>query len=203
VAGAERRVSELRAQPISDWPTRDRILLEASRLFAVHGFRGASTRAIAEQVGVRQPTLFKHFASKKAMLTELTVYDMHVPALHAQRAAASGGPAADRLAAYLAWDFEWYRTMPLDLRGVTETLVRSEGLVAAERALTRWNRALAAILRQGVASGEFAGGVTQFVPAVVETLSWRMVTEPDADEQSVDDAVRFVLGAVSARAAGR
>jgi AcrR family transcriptional regulator len=199
VAGAERRVAELRALPLAEWPTRDRILLEASRLFAAHGYRGASTRAIAERVGVRQPTLFKHFESKQAMLTELTVYDMHVPALHAQRSAADEGSAADRLAAYLAWDFEWYRTMPLDLRGISEALVRNEGLVAADRALARWNRAINLMLRQGVESGEFISGATRFVPTVVETLSWHMVMEPDAGEATVDDGVRFVLGAVLRR----
>jgi hypothetical protein len=93
--------------------------------------------------------------------------------------------------------------MPLDLRGVTETLVHSEGLVAAERALSRWKRAIGAILRQGVASREFSEGATRFVPTVVETLSWHMVTSTDAAEEAVDDAVRFVLGAVTRRSPGR
>jgi AcrR family transcriptional regulator len=196
VEEAERRVLDLRATPSPKWGTKDRILLAASQLFAVHGFRGASTRAIAEQVGVRQPSLFKHFASKRDMLNELAVFDMHVPAQHAQRAAAGDGPATDRLAAYLAWDFEWYRTMPFDLRGMTDDVVRSEGLADAQRALTKWTRSIKAILRQGVDSGEFAAGSVRFVPPVIETLSWHMVHSTSATGRTVDDGVRFVLASV-------
>ena len=199
VEQAERHARELRGMPEAEWDTRDRILLAASRLFAAHGFRGASTRAIAEQVGIRQPSLFKHFDSKRDLLRELTVFDMEVPAEHAHRSATAEGPAADRLAAYLAWDFEWYRTMPFDLRGMTDDLVKSEGLTEAKRAVTRWNRAVKAILKQGVESGEFDEGATRFVPTVVETLSWHMVQPTGVTGRTVDDGVRFVLAALVAR----
>jgi AcrR family transcriptional regulator len=196
VEEAERHVLELRRTPQADWETRDRILLAASHLFAMHGFRGASTRAIAEQVGIRQPSLFKHFDSKRDMLRELTVFDMEVPADHAQRAASGEGPAVDRLAAYLAWDFEWYRTMPFDLRGMTDDVVRSEGLTDAQRAVARWTRAVKAILKQGVEAGEFTEGATRFVPPVIETLSWHMVKTAGVTGRTVDDGVRFVLAAL-------
>ena len=201
VEQAERRVLELRETPRRKWGTKDRILLAASQLFAVHGFRGASTRAIADQVGVRQPSLFKHFDSKLEMLGELAVFDMHVPADHAHRAAAGEGPATDRLAAYLAWDFEWYRTMPFDLRGMTDDLVKSEGLTDAQRAVARWNRAIKAILKQGVGSGEFAEGSVRFVPPVIETISWHMVHSNNVTGKTVDDGVKFVLAAVIGPAA--
>lgn len=199
VERAERHALVLRDLPEAEWETRDRILLAASRLFAAHGFRGAPTRAIAEQVGIRQPSLFKHFDSKRDMLRELTVYDMEVPAEHARRAASADGPAVDRLAAYLAWDFEWYRTMPFDLRGMTDDLVKSEGLTEAQRAVTRWQRAIKAILKQGVASGEFDDGATRFVPTVIETLSWHMVQPAGVTGGTVDDGVRFVLAALLSR----
>ncbi|HEX5017334.1 MAG TPA: TetR/AcrR family transcriptional regulator [Actinomycetes bacterium] len=199
VEEAERRVLDLRATPKTNWGTKDRILLAASQLFALHGFRGASTRAIAEQVGVRQPSLFKHFDSKREMLGELAVFDMHVPAAHAQRAAAGDGPATDRLAAYLAWDFEWYRTMPFDLRGMTVDLVKSEGLTDAQRAVGKWTRAIRAIMKQGVESGEFVEGSVRFVPPVIETISWHMVHSSNVTGKTVDDGVRFVLAAVIGR----
>ena len=199
VEDAERHVLELRSTPKGKWGTRDRILLAASQLFAVHGFRGASTRAIAEQVGIRQPSLFKHFESKREMLGELAVFDMHVPAAHAQRAAAGDGPATDRLAAYLAWDFEWYRTMPFDLRGMSDDVVKTEGLTEAQKAVSRWNRSIRAILKQGVQSDEFAEGAVRFVPPVIETVSWHMVHSPSATGKTVDDGVRFILAAVLSR----
>ncbi len=196
VENAERHVLELRAKRPSSWATRDRILLEASRLFATHGFRGASTRQIAEQVGIRQPSLFKHYPSKRAMLAELAVYDMDVPARHAEVVARTAGSAVDRLAGYVAWDLEWYRTMPFDLRGMTEALVRSEGLTSAQNALTRWSTAVTQMLQQGVESGDFAARAVPFVPIALETLSWHMVNSKGATESTVDDAVEFLLAAV-------
>jgi len=195
VENAEGHVIELRAKRPSRWATRDRILLEASRLFATHGFRGASTRQIAEQVGIRQPSLFKHFASKRAMLAELAVYDMDVPARHAEVAASTGGSAVDRFAGYVAWDLEWYRTMPFDLRGMTEDLVRSEGLTTAQAALARWHAAVTHMLNQGVESGDFAETAVPFVPSALETLSWHMVNNRGATESTVDQAVEFLLAA--------
>lgn len=201
---AERHIRQLHSTQQTRWATRDRILLEASRLFATHGFRGASTRQIAERVGVAQPSLFKHFTSKRAILAELAVYDMDVPARHAEQAARADGSAVDRFAGYLAWDLEWYRTMPFDLRGMTEDLVRSEGLSDAQAALTRWHRAIDQLLRQGVDAGEVAAGAVPFLPTVIETLSWHMVHAEDATEASVHDAVEMVLAAalVSSRDVG-
>ena len=47
---------------------RDRLLRAAHDVFAAEGFRGATTRRIAEQAGVNEVTLFRHFASKEALL---------------------------------------------------------------------------------------------------------------------------------------
>jgi AcrR family transcriptional regulator len=204
VETAEQHVLALRGTPPAHWTTRDRILLEASRLFATHGFRGASTRQIAERVGVAQPSLFKHFRSKRAILAALAVYDMDVPARHAEQAARSEGSAVDRFAGYVAWDFEWYQAMPFDLRGMTEDVVTSEGLLDAQAALRRWHEAIDQLLQQGVAAGEFAASAVPFLPTVIETLSWHMVHAADASTTNVDDAVELVLAAtlVSARDVG-
>lgn len=48
--------------------TELRILKAASRLHGERGFRGTTTRAIAEAAGVNEVTLFRHFASKKDLL---------------------------------------------------------------------------------------------------------------------------------------
>lgn len=51
-------------------PLRDRILRAATELYAETGFRGATTRQIAQRAGVNEVTLFRHFGSKTALLHE-------------------------------------------------------------------------------------------------------------------------------------
>ena len=47
---------------------RNRILDAAARVYAQHGFRGATTRLIANEAGVNEVTLFRTFGSKGELL---------------------------------------------------------------------------------------------------------------------------------------
>lgn len=49
---------------------RDRILGAAAEVYSETGFRGATTRRIAERAGVNEITLFRHFGSKTRLLRE-------------------------------------------------------------------------------------------------------------------------------------
>ncbi|HEV8150952.1 MAG TPA: helix-turn-helix domain-containing protein [Gemmatimonadales bacterium] len=51
-------------------PLRDKILHAATELYAETGFRGTTTRQIAQRAGVNEVTLFRHFGSKTALLSE-------------------------------------------------------------------------------------------------------------------------------------
>ncbi|MDR6319498.1 TetR/AcrR family transcriptional regulator [Actinoplanes couchii] len=50
---------------------RDEILDAAAELFAQRGYAATSTRLIAERVGIRQASLYYHFANKEQILAEL------------------------------------------------------------------------------------------------------------------------------------
>jgi AcrR family transcriptional regulator len=66
------RVGRPRATPSASTGTpRDEILDAAAALFAERGYAGTSTRAIAERVGIRQASLYYHFAGKDEILLEL------------------------------------------------------------------------------------------------------------------------------------
>ncbi|MDJ0553221.1 MAG: TetR/AcrR family transcriptional regulator [Microcoleaceae cyanobacterium MO_207.B10] len=55
----------------SETQTRTRILKAAQKLFARHGYDGTTTRDLAQEAGVAEGTLFRHFTNKKAILIEL------------------------------------------------------------------------------------------------------------------------------------
>lgn len=50
---------------------RAQILEAAAHVFAQHGFRGATTRAIAQAAGVAEGTLFRYFPTKRHLLLAL------------------------------------------------------------------------------------------------------------------------------------
>jgi AcrR family transcriptional regulator len=73
---------------------RAQILEAAARIFARHGFRGATTRQIAREAGVAEGTLFRYFPTKRhlllAMFEALTVQPIQrhlqaLPAMEPQR----------------------------------------------------------------------------------------------------------------------
>lgn len=71
--------------PASD--SRERILEAAARVYAQYGFRGATTRLIAQEAGVNEVTLFRLFGSKAQLFDELLNKQLHastVPLLPAE-----------------------------------------------------------------------------------------------------------------------
>lgn len=55
----------------SNDPAREEILKASAELFGEFGYKGTSTRQIAERVGMRQPSLFHHFGKKENILIAL------------------------------------------------------------------------------------------------------------------------------------
>lgn len=64
---------------------REEILDAAAQLFSEQGYAGTSTRAIALAVGIKQASLYYHFANKEQILAELLVTTV-VPSLDAAAA---------------------------------------------------------------------------------------------------------------------
>ena len=88
----------IRPQAESDLSPREQILDAAAALFVEAGFAATTTRVIAERVGIRQASLYYHFAGKDEILLELLTRSVR-PSLEvarglAARAAAAGDPAA-------------------------------------------------------------------------------------------------------------
>jgi AcrR family transcriptional regulator len=77
-----------RCQRAGQQPTHDRILREASVLFARKGYGSTSTREIARAVSIQQRSLFDHFDSKAEVVQELLMHGLSLPRAAAERLAA-------------------------------------------------------------------------------------------------------------------
>lgn len=70
---------------------REQILLEAMECFAENGFRGTTTRSLADRVGITEAALYRYFSSKESLYQAIVDRKMRAPELVALLA-----PAAER-----------------------------------------------------------------------------------------------------------
>ena len=81
---------------------RAEILDAAGELFTTNGYANTSTRAVADAVGIRQASLYHHFAAKDDILDALLAETIATPLELAERLRATSEQAHTRLYA-LAW----------------------------------------------------------------------------------------------------
>jgi AcrR family transcriptional regulator len=83
---------------------REEILDAAAELFTTHGYANTSTRRIADAVGVRQASLYHHFATKDDILDALLAGTVDEPLRLAAELLEEDGAAAARLHALIVAD---------------------------------------------------------------------------------------------------
>jgi len=148
--------------------TRERILEAAAALFATRGFHGTSTRDIAKEVGIQQPSLFHHFPTKQSILSELLEQDLR-PALDRIRChSTTEAGAAARLYSYLLDDVTALASSPFDARGLYNDEVLLGTDLAAQRALRQQlHDETKRLMEEGIESGQFREVDTTFAQQVV------------------------------------
>ncbi len=133
------------------------ILDAAARVFAQHGYHGATTQQIADLLGIRQASLYYYFPSKEVALETVCmqgVEDFHERA----RAIASGaGSAAEKIAALVR-----AHLMPLlDTADYVRVFLNERQYLphASRRRIAKWSRGIerviAEVIKDGVRRGEF------------------------------------------------
>lgn len=136
--------------------TRERILREASELFAQRGYHATTTRQIAEAVGVRQPALFHHFESKAGIVTAMLSWDLDEAVPFAEWMADEPGSASVRLYRYLVHDLAHLADSPYNLSAVyAEDVMGDPDFSSWARKRNRVHAAVERIVREGIGAGEF------------------------------------------------
>ena len=164
--------------------TRERILREASRLFAARGYYGSSTRDIATAVGIRQPSLFHHFPHKQAIFQELLSYSLDDSAAVAEYLAAAAGSPAARLYRFLVEDFQYLMKSPYDLRSIFNSgVLEDEEFEPWGQTALRLHGAVADIIRQGIEIGDFIDIEVSFARQAVSGLMLETIRERSLGEE--------------------
>lgn len=89
-------------------PTRrEQILATAADLFAARGFHGVSVADLGAACGVSGPALYKHFASKDAMLAEMLVTISETLLAEGRSRVASAEGPREALEALVEWHIEF------------------------------------------------------------------------------------------------
>jgi AcrR family transcriptional regulator len=90
-------------------PTRrEQILATAAELFAARGFHGVSVADLGAACGISGPALYKHFASKDAMLAEMLVsISERLLVVGRERVAAADGDAGAALRGLVDWHVDF------------------------------------------------------------------------------------------------
>ncbi|RHA37661.1 TetR/AcrR family transcriptional regulator [Cellulomonas rhizosphaerae] len=184
--------------PHGERDTRQDVLDAAAALFCSVGFTSTSTRAIADAAGVRQASIYHHFAGKDAILLELLLGTVQPSLELADALVAAPEPAPARLWSLVHADVALLAGGPVNL-GVLYVLPE----VAAEQfapfhVLRARLRARYSELADAAAARSEADDRGALVLGLVESVILRRRDTPDLDvpvvQRSVADAVLRLIG---------
>src|SRR3954464_14682386 len=190
---------------------RDRILDAAKRIYAQHGFRGATTRLIAIEAGVNEVSLFRTFGSKAALfeaMLQTHAASLPVPELP-ERPMNAQAELTPWCAALLAHMRQWRSIIrksfgELEERPEAANLM-CEGPNCAAVSLTAYVGRLQATGRADE-TADVATAVSMFISSMFGDAMGRDVLPPDAFPQPEEEAparyVNVFLRAVGALGAG-
>lgn len=183
---------------------RQKTLRVATRLMAERGFEGTSLQDVADEVGVKKPSLLYHFESKDALRT--AVYEQmlghwNVALPRILKAATSG---EDRFEAVLEEMIRFFREdtdrSKLMLR---EVLDRPKQMAALMRAHMRpWIESVGAYIRKGQETGEVhadvdpAAYVVNVVTFLISTIAVQRLLAPLPEAQQMRELVRMARAAL-------
>jgi AcrR family transcriptional regulator len=164
---------------VVDWSsTRGRILLAASVLFAQRGYFGTSTRDIADEVQIRQPSLFHHFDAKHVIFRTLVELDLGPSIDRINRRLDEDSTWAEKLHLIIAYDVHEALVQPFDARGLYQDAVLGLDEFAAEReGIALFHELVERVISSGTQAGEFVDFESSFVQRAVNGVLFETLRE--------------------------
>jgi AcrR family transcriptional regulator len=171
----------------TELPTRERILYEAAELFARQGYHGTTTREIADAVGIRQPSLFHHFATKGAIIEALLGWDLGLALPRVYGIAGQAESPAVRLYRYLHADVTHLATAPYNLSGVyAEEVIGSPEFEPWARRRDELHDVVERIVREGMENGTFVSMDSRMVRQAIGGILVRVIAIHSGGRGTVD-----------------
>jgi AcrR family transcriptional regulator len=168
--------------------TRRALLQAASRLFAENGYHNTSVPDIVREAGVGHGTFYEYFASRRAILVDLTRQvadvDSRLPRLRSQN-------LADRIRAEIFWYLSDH-VEHLELTKVWHDAATIDAEIAETRRRERARRQ--ARVRQGIEAAGARGDIDPDIAAaaltaMLEEFAQRWFVEADGPGRSAHDVV--------------
>ena len=172
---------------------REEILDAAAELFTTRGYASTSTRSIAEAVGIRQASMYYHFARKEDLLRELLERTVAPSLEHAATLIAAGLPADEALYRLARFDAALLLSGPWNLGSLyLVPEVRSSDFASFWAARERLRDRYAAWVAAAAPGGPPAAGhgvARDLVLGLVESVISMRSQDPDLDPDEVVPAV--------------
>ena len=138
-----------------------KIIEAAAAVFAELGYHGATTRDLADRLGMRQGSLYYYFPSKEAALEQVCLRGAGDFVARALEVVHGPGGAAEKLVVFIRRHLEPMETRPTFVRCFLRErrFLPKESRRRIGRVARRYERCLQSIIEAGIASGEIGRDV--------------------------------------------
>ncbi len=162
-----------------DTATRERILLEAARLFRHHGYSATTLREVADAAGIKAGSIYYHFESKEQILGEVMDKGIQVVAAAVGERIDALPPKAtsrQRIAAAIEGHL-WgllhhgdFTSANIRIYGQIPTAVKNRHRVVRRAYADTWDRLLDDALKRGELRADASTAVVRLF--VIGALNW-------------------------------
>ncbi|MFI5662391.1 TetR/AcrR family transcriptional regulator [Streptomyces sp. NPDC051684] len=184
--------------------TQDRLIEATRELLWERGYVGTSPKAILGRAGVGQGSMYHHFTGKQDLALAAIRRSGDEMRTLVDRVLGGGGPARERIAAYLLREREVLRGCPVGRLTMDPDVIAADELRApVDETIAYVESRVAAVVQEGVDSGELAAHLMprDIAAAVVATMQGGYVlARASGDTGAFDAGVRGLLALLAAAA---